>query len=321
MSNAAPGWYPVEGDDRRRYWDGQTWTEHYEEARPVAAFAPPVTSATLPAPQPPKSGLSTKSKAVLGGAAFVLFFGVVGAFAGDEEPEKAATSSGSSSSPKPTSKTSVAARTPTPTAISASSALAVLASAPQPKNVCAPTPAETQALMGGLASHEEPKFATIHVQTYLSAECDTAKKRAAEAKAAAAAAAAEAKARAALVNPKTYKAIDKRALAKVVRNPESYVGQKYVIFAQVTQFDSITGGDRFRADVAHKDIRSYGFWTGGENSMVDAGAADLSEVINGDIVKMHVVVSGVESYETTMGATLTVPVFEVNILKVIGSAD
>ncbi|KGN35330.1 hypothetical protein N798_03140 [Knoellia flava TL1] len=175
--------------------------------------------------------------------------------------------------------------------------------------------------MGGLATHEEPKFATIHVQTYLGAECDTAKKKAAEAKAAAAVAAAQAKARAALVNPKTYKAIDKRALAKVVRNPESYVGQKYVLYAEVTQFDSITGGERFRADVAHKDIRSYGFWTGGENSMVDAGAANLSEVVNGDIVKMHVVVSGVESYETTMGATLTVPVFEVNIIKVIGSAD
>lgn len=317
MSNAAPGWYPVEGDTRRRYWNGQAWTEHYEEWSMPAPVVGHVGAQGL---LPSKTAMPRKVKALIGAGAFVLLMGFIGAVVGDDEPQKtAATSDSSGSAASAATKSSDPA--PTPTAISASSALSVLASAPQPKNVCAPTPAETQALMTALATHEETQFATIHVNTHLGGACDTAKKEAAEAKAAAAVAEAEAKAKAALVNPKMYKAIDKRALAKVVRNPEAYVGQKYVIFAEVTQFDSITGGDRFRADVAHKDIRSYGYWTGGENSMVDAGAADFSEVINGDVVKMYVVVSGVESYETTMGATLTVPIFEANILKVIGSAD
>lgn len=31
MSSAAPGWYPVEGDDRLRWWDGQAWTENFQD--------------------------------------------------------------------------------------------------------------------------------------------------------------------------------------------------------------------------------------------------------------------------------------------------
>ena len=50
MSSAAPGWYPVEGDPRLRWWDGQAWTEHFHEglgpsptpaaARPGVAVSP-----------------------------------------------------------------------------------------------------------------------------------------------------------------------------------------------------------------------------------------------------------------------------------------
>lgn len=31
MSSAAPGWYPVEGDDRLRWWDGQAWTLNFQD--------------------------------------------------------------------------------------------------------------------------------------------------------------------------------------------------------------------------------------------------------------------------------------------------
>jgi hypothetical protein len=44
MSSAAPGWYPVEGDPRLRWWDGQAWTEHFHEGQgpsPTAATAQP----------------------------------------------------------------------------------------------------------------------------------------------------------------------------------------------------------------------------------------------------------------------------------------
>ena len=30
-SSAGPGWYPVEGDDRLRYWDGNQWTDRFQE--------------------------------------------------------------------------------------------------------------------------------------------------------------------------------------------------------------------------------------------------------------------------------------------------
>lgn len=44
MSSAAPGWYPVEGDSRLRWWDGQAWSQHFHD--PAGASA---ATAGLPA--------------------------------------------------------------------------------------------------------------------------------------------------------------------------------------------------------------------------------------------------------------------------------
>jgi hypothetical protein len=45
MSSAAPGWYPVEGDDRLRWWDGQAWTLNFQEKPALApATATPVAN-------------------------------------------------------------------------------------------------------------------------------------------------------------------------------------------------------------------------------------------------------------------------------------
>ena len=49
MSSAAPGWYPVEGDDRLRWWDGQAWTLHFQDkpgpsASAVGTAVPDATS-------------------------------------------------------------------------------------------------------------------------------------------------------------------------------------------------------------------------------------------------------------------------------------
>lgn len=162
--------------------------------------------------------------------------------------------------------------------------------------------------------------AATWVDPYVAKTCAAEKEAADEARAAAAAqkkAQAEAKA---LRTPSTYKKLDKRAFAKVVRDPDSYAGKKYVVYAEVTQFDSATGTDTFRADVAHTDIRDYGYWIGGDNAIVTAGVADVSDVVERDIVKMYVEVVGAFSYDTQIGGSTTVPSFEVNIIKVIGQS-
>lgn len=152
--------------------------------------------------------------------------------------------------------------------------------------------------------------------TFISRTCEAETKAADEA----AAAKAEAAAAKALLKPSAYAKVSKRALAKIIRDPDAYVGKKYVVYAGVTQFDSATGTDTFRADVAHADIRDYGYWNDGENAMFTAGLADLSDVVQDDIVKMYVTVSGALSYDTQIGGSTTVPEFEVNIIKVIGQS-
>lgn len=181
-------------------------------------------------------------------------------------------------------------------------------------DVCTPTQAESdsldQALMDefGITKTDSSTFSVA----YLAQACDDKKVEAA----------AKAKAKA-VKNPKSYKAISKRALAKVMRNPDAYAGKKYIVYGEVTQFDSATGEDTFRADVAYADIRkdNYGYWSEGENSFITAGAADLSDIVAEDVVKMYVEVTGSFSYDTTMGGTMTVPQFTVNIIKRIGTSE
>jgi hypothetical protein len=158
------------------------------------------------------------------------------------------------------------------------------------------------------------------VDNYVSTTCDAEKTAADQARAQAVAAKKAAAAAKALRSPTTYKALSKRALAKVLRDPDAYKGKKYLLYAEVTQFDSATGVDAFRADVAHADIRDYGYWIGGDNAIVNAGVADLSDVVQGDVVKMYVEVVGSMSYDTQIGGSTTVPQFEVNIIKVVGQS-
>jgi hypothetical protein len=156
------------------------------------------------------------------------------------------------------------------------------------------------------------------------AEAEAKAKADAEAKAEAAAkakaeAAAKARAAAALKNPASYATISKRTFAMVAKNPDHYVGKKYVIFGRVTQFDAATGDDQFRADTAGQ--QSADWYDYDVNSLVMGDATMLSNVVEDDIVKMYVEVVGSFSYDTQIGGSTTVPAFKVNIVKVIGSSS
>ena len=178
------------------------------------------------------------------------------------------------------------------------------------KDPCSPTEKETGALDQSLmdAYGVTKTSANEYTVNYLTGACATKLAAAAE----------RAKA-AAVKDPKTYAAVSKRTLAKVLRNPDSYVGKKYVIYGEVTQFDSATGEDAFRADVAYRDIREYGYWAGGENAIIQKGAANLDDIVQDDIVKMYVVVEGSLTYDTTIGGSATVAQATVNIIKRIGT--
>jgi hypothetical protein len=111
--------------------------------------------------------------------------------------------------------------------------------------------------------------------------------------------------------------VSKQQWAKIVKKPSSYKGDRYIIYGQVTQFDSATGDDNFLADTAHRNTMSYGFFDG-ENTLLTGSAKQLDDLVEDDVFRASVTVLGKMDYDTQIGGNTTVPLLEVNSLKVIG---
>lgn len=79
-----PGWFPDPSDpSRQRYFDGRVWTENY------APFGPP----TPPVASPPKPGVSTGVKVLVGVGAVALVVIVLGSIANGNDTSTTPTSS------------------------------------------------------------------------------------------------------------------------------------------------------------------------------------------------------------------------------------
>jgi hypothetical protein len=111
--------------------------------------------------------------------------------------------------------------------------------------------------------------------------------------------------------------VSKRQWAKIVKKPESYRGDRYIIYGQVKQFDSATGDDNFLADTAHRNTMSYGFFDG-ENTLLTGSEKQLDDLVEDDVFRASVTVLGKMDYDTQIGGNTTVPLLEVNSIKVIG---
>jgi cytoskeletal protein RodZ len=115
-----------------------------------------------------------------------------------------------------------------------------------------------------------------------------------------------------------HKDISSRTWKKWAKDPDAHAGENVILWASVTQADENMGTESFRADSNTYDMREYGYWIGGENTIAYGSADQLAEVVTDDIVKMYVTVIGGTSYETTIGGTATAIEVRVNHIKVIG---
>ena len=95
----------------------------------------------------------------------------------------------------------------------------------------------------------------------------------------------------------------------MVKKPDAFIGKRFIIYGEVTQFDAATGEDAFLADTAHKNTTEYGYFDG-ENTMLTGDASDLSDVVENDVFKATVTVLGSHSYDTQIGGNTTVPTCE-----------
>ncbi len=155
-----------------------------------------------------------------------------------------------------------------------------------------------------------------------SAEAEASRSAEAEASASAEAeaskAAKEEKARKAAKDPSTYKSISARDWARLEKDADTHAGEKYVIYGYVTQADSATGTDYFRADTGGTKGDWYDYDV---NTIVTADSDKVKKVVADDILKLYVEVVSSYSYDTSIGGTATAVLVQANIIKHLGTTD
>lgn len=121
---------------------------------------------------------------------------------------------------------------------------------------------------------------------------------------------------------KSYKSLSTRQFKRLAKDPDSYIGKTYIVYGEVTQFDSATGTDTFRADTGGKKLRiSYGYVNYDQNSILTGDEKKLKKLVEGDCFSAKVTVLGSYSYDTQAGGNTTVPMFEVDGFSIYGSTD
>lgn len=112
-----------------------------------------------------------------------------------------------------------------------------------------------------------------------------------------------------------YKTVSLREFRKIAKNPKRYEGKKIIIFGEVTQFDSNTGDEMFRASTGQaKKYKNYGFFGYSENTMILGEEKLLDDVVTGDAFKAYVKVVGSYDYSNTMGGSSSA--LQVRALKI-----
>lgn len=120
--------------------------------------------------------------------------------------------------------------------------------------------------------------------------------------------------------PVVYKKLTAREWAKIAKSPDSHAGEAYIVYGVVTQFDSATGDEQFRADVdGVKHTPSYGYVDYPTNTLMTNISGDVSDLVEDDLFTAKVVVVGAFSYDTQIGGETTVPQLSVISISVTGN--
>lgn len=112
-----------------------------------------------------------------------------------------------------------------------------------------------------------------------------------------------------------YKAITPRQWLLIAKDPDSHIGESIVVYGVITQFDSSTGTDNFRANVDgihHVDDYEYD-----ENTVLSGDESDFADLVQDDEFKAKVTVIGSLSYDTQIGGSTKVPQLTVDSISLI----
>jgi hypothetical protein len=121
----------------------------------------------------------------------------------------------------------------------------------------------------------------------------------------------------------TYTDIDDRTWQLVAKDPNAHIGEKYVIYGGVTQFDSATGTSGFRANTGGErdDSSNVSVYSYDINTIVTGDPTALKQVVENDLLKMYVKVTGAYTYDTSIGGSATAPKVSLTSFELIGHDD
>lgn len=115
-------------------------------------------------------------------------------------------------------------------------------------------------------------------------------------------------------DPASYATISDHDWALIVKDPDAHAGEQIIVYAEVSQFDSLTGTDTFRASATAGPTEYY--FADGENAIFVGDPNTLAPVVEGDVVRVHATVEGSQTYKSPMG-DITVPVLHVDFIEVL----
>ncbi|MBU2668289.1 hypothetical protein KOI35_32735 [Actinoplanes bogorensis] len=121
--------------------------------------------------------------------------------------------------------------------------------------------------------------------------------------------------KAAKAAPITFEKLTAREWKKVAKSPDDYLGDHYVVYGVVTQFDAATGSDSFRADV--DGVRRASEYDYDTNTMFVGESSVLADLVEDDRFTAKVTVLGSYDYETQIGGSTTVPQLHVVSVQVL----
>ncbi|MGH8825175.1 MAG: hypothetical protein ACRDVN_11945 [Jiangellaceae bacterium] len=105
----------------------------------------------------------------------------------------------------------------------------------------------------------------------------------------------------------------------IARDPDAHAGERIVVFAEVTQFDSATGNDVLRANAgATQPTQTYELET---NTIIVADSSALASVSQDDVLRLEAVVDGVAEYETMIGGSTVAPQLHAASVQNVGFLD
>ena len=118
-----------------------------------------------------------------------------------------------------------------------------------------------------------------------------------------------------------YPELTPRDFKLLAKDPDSFKGKTYTIYGHVTQFDAATGRDAFRANTGPNSVPADSWYEFEQNTVLGGEEATFADLVQDDLFKAKVSVTGAFSYDTQIGGSTVVPSFYVNEIEVYDSVE